>query len=335
MIFPVMTRGRYGGVERLVGLLAREFSSRHQVVVIGAAGSAVSPGVELVEAQPPRFDFEEPGIIPALIPWALQLRDVENRYAEIFLDFSHSHQVGLRAPQLKQICWIWHDPAQMQPRQPEHNVAALSQWQADRFRQCQGQEARVLDPVCADTDFYQPGGEVRDRVLTIGKQHPTKGNLQVVRACKTLKQPVDVVGPMTAGDPPGYVAAVAAACDSPDAVFYGEVAEEGKLLLLQQAKALVYLPQYDEAHSHKLVEAMCCGTPAVALDRGAMREVIEEGVTGFLIESEYQLPEALKACETIDRGRVREAAVARWCIQAAGQRIEPTAHKVLAEHEEW
>jgi len=335
MVYPVRTRGRYGGVERLVGLLAAEMAKKHQICVVCTEGSALARTVERVEAQPPSSDFSEPGLLPALSPWMGSGHLPGKRWAEGFLDFSHSKSLGRAAPETKQISFIWHDPAQMQPPQPHRNVAALSSWQAQRFEQFYKQEARVLDPICADPDFYHPEGEKTDRLVWVGKLHPTKGALVAAQVCRALRLKLDIVGPVTPGDPPEYAQAVMNECDGEDIVYLGEVDDEAKRTLLRRSRAIIYFPQYDEAHSQKLVEAFLCGTPAVVLSRAAMGEVVVEGATGVPLQSPYELQEGLKICDELSAENVSAAALQRWSVAAAVERIQPTLDAVAAEHENW
>ncbi len=85
--------------------------------------------------------------------------------------------------------------------------------------------------------------------------------------------------------------------------------------LLGGARALLYPVQSSEPFGLVLAEAMACGTPAAALDRGAVREVVDEGVTGRIFESVEDLAAGLPAVFALDRRRVRERAVARFGVE--------------------
>jgi glycosyltransferase involved in cell wall biosynthesis len=63
-----------------------------------------------------------------------------------------------------------------------------------------------------------------------------------------------------------------------------------------------------------LAEAMACGTPVAALDKGAVREVVDEGVTGIVFENLEQMAHDLPRVFALDRHRVRERAVARFGV---------------------
>jgi glycosyltransferase involved in cell wall biosynthesis len=170
--------------------------------------------------------------------------------------------------------------------------------------------------------------------MFLGKLHPSKGALEAIDACKAINERLVVVGPVTPGDPPDYVQAVQSACDGQDIIYYPEVTEAHKLALFQGAKAIVYPVNYPlgqgESHSHKLVEAMLCGTPAIAYDQGAMSEVIDQGITGYVIPGRDQLAQAIQDCETLDRTACREMDIQRWDYRTVVGRWLPVIEQVAS-----
>ena len=334
-IYPLGKEG-YGGIERLVTLFLKGLSgyssSRFRPVAVSVSDSILPLGVERIDVGKASMDFREPLLQATIRPLL-----ATGQY-RCYLDFSHSKVVGRMNEYEAQISPIWHDPVMMQPSVPRYNVVALSHWQAGRFREVYRQECHVLDPICGDSDYFCPGGSVGDYVAYIGKLHPSKGCLEAIHACREAKQRLHIVGPVTPGDPPGYVAAVMAACDGVDIVYHGEVTEAKKRVLLQGAKALLYPVSYPlgqgESHSHKMVEAMLCGTPCIAYDQGAMREVIDEGVTGYIIRGGKELTQAISRCETLDRARCRKEAVSRWSYRGVVDTWMPVIESV-ARGERW
>ena len=99
---------------------------------------------------------------------------------------------------------------------------------------------------------------------------------------------------------------------------------------LGRARALLYPIEYPEAFGLVLVEAMLCGTPVAAMRLGAVPEVIEEGVTGYSVESLAQLPEALSKCYALDRRRVRQAAEQRFSAARMARDYLRVYEQVLA-----
>ena len=79
-----------------------------------------------------------------------------------------------------------------------------------------------------------------------------------------------------------------------------------------------------------MVEAMLCGTPAIAYDQGAMAEVIDEGVTGYVIRGRDQLAQAIRDCETFDRAACHQRAIERWDYLNVVNRWLPVIEEVAA-----
>ena len=78
------------------------------------------------------------------------------------------------------------------------------------------------------------------------------------------------------------------------------------------ARALLYPVQEGEPFGLVLAEAMACGTPVAALDRGAVGELVDDGVTGAVVDSIDALVAALPRVRALDRTRVRTRAVERF-----------------------
>src|SRR6185436_8031664 len=85
------------------------------------------------------------------------------------------------------------------------------------------------------------------------------------------------------------------------------------------ARALLYPIQAREPFGLVLAEAMACGTPVAALDKGAVREVVDDGVTGIVFDDLEQMANELPRVFDLDRRRVRERAVERF---GAGRMVD-------------
>ena len=100
--------------------------------------------------------------------------------------------------------------------------------------------------------------------------------------------------------------------DGKRVVYVGEVGHTQKVALLGGARAMLYPVQSGEPFGLVLAEAMACGTPVAALDRGAVREVVEDGVTGIVFDDEASMQQGLSRVFALDRRRVRERGIARF-----------------------
>src|SRR4029078_7592552 len=95
-------------------------------------------------------------------------------------------------------------------------------------------------------------------------------------------------------------------------MYAGEADYAAKVRLYGGARALLYPVQAREPFGLVLAEAMACGTPVAALDKGAVREVVDDGVTGLVFADPEQMVNDLPRVLDLDRRRVRDRAVARF-----------------------
>jgi glycosyltransferase involved in cell wall biosynthesis len=89
--------------------------------------------------------------------------------------------------------------------------------------------------------------------------------------------------------------------------FIGEIGEPEKASFLGNALALLFPIDWPEPFGLVMIEAMACGTPVIAYPRGSVPEVIEDGVTGFLVNGVDAAAAAVERAATLDRARVRAA----------------------------
>ena len=89
---------------------------------------------------------------------------------------------------------------------------------------------------------------------------------------------------------------------------------------LGQAHALLHLIGFDEPFGLSVIEAMACGTPVIAYRRGSMPELIDDGVTGFLVDSFDEAVAAIGRIGEIDRAACRRAVAERFTVDRMADR---------------
>ena len=121
---------------------------------------------------------------------------------------------------------------------------------------------------------------------------------------------------------------------TPNATYIGEIAEAEKARFLGNALALVFPIDWPEPFGLVMIEAMACGTPVIAFNRGSVPEVIEDGVTGFIVESVEEAAEAVGRVATLDRARIRDTFERRFSAEIMAMGYEAAYRDVLGMADE-
>ncbi|MEE9340821.1 MAG: glycosyltransferase [Thermoplasmata archaeon] len=148
-------------------------------------------------------------------------------------------------------------------------------------------------------------------LLFLGRIVWFKGVLEAIELAKKCRLPLNVVGEDRDVPDRGYVAKVRERCKG-RIKYMGPVPESKKLELLSEARALIFLPLWDEPFGLTAVEAGACGTPVVALSRGALPEIIRNGVNGFLCSTTNEMSDVLSRLGDLDPAGCREFVLAKF-----------------------
>jgi glycosyltransferase involved in cell wall biosynthesis len=190
-------------------------------------------------------------------------------------------------------------------RYPEAPFVAISNEQA-RLLAGLNVVGTVLHGI--DTDSFIFREKPEDYLLFLGRFTEGKGVLQAIEIAKRVGMRLI----LAAAEDEYYRERVAAHVDGRRIVYFGEADFDAKVKLYGGARALLYPIQAREPFGLVLAEAMACGTPVAALNRGAVSEVVDQGVTGMVFENLEQMANELPRVFDIDRRRVRERAVERF-----------------------
>jgi glycosyltransferase involved in cell wall biosynthesis len=166
-----------------------------------------------------------------------------------------------------------------------------------------------------DFPFEPHGGE---DLLFFGRIHPDKGVAEAITAARRADRRLIMAGIVQ--DQEYHHACVAPAIDNRSVVYLGPVGGATRVKTLGSARALLHLINFNEPFGLSVVEALACGTPVIANDRGSMRELIDHGVTGFLVNSIDDAVAAIGRIGEIDRVACRAAVIARFSVERMADR---------------
>ena len=179
-----------------------------------------------------------------------------------------------------------------------------------------------------DTSAFDLSVTPDDYLLFLGRFTDGKGVLQAIEIAKRVGMRLV----MAAAEDAYYREKVAPHVDGRLIVYHGEADHPAKVKLYGGARALLYPIQAAEPFGLVLAEAMACGTPVAALDRGAVREVVDDGITGIVFDNLEQMANGLPAVFDLDRRRVREQAVARFGVDRMVREYDAVYRLVVERH---
>jgi glycosyltransferase involved in cell wall biosynthesis len=116
---------------------------------------------------------------------------------------------------------------------------------------------------------------------------------------------------------------------SAKAEYIGEIGETAKEAFLGGALAVLFPIDWPEPFGLVMIEAMACGTPVIAFNRGSVPEILEHGVTGFIVETMEEAVEAANEAASLDRGPIREAFERRFTAEVMAMGYEQAYQAVL------
>lgn len=149
---------------------------------------------------------------------------------------------------------------------------------------------------------YPPSFDPGRYVLHIGRFAREKGTHTAIDAARKAKVPIRLAGRCHPPDRAYYESEVLPRISNgPDAVLLGEANHEQKLALLQGAIAVLCPIRWEEPFGLIAIEAMLTGTPVIGFPHGSFPEIVDEGITGFLVSDEDEMADAIGRAARLDR----------------------------------
>ncbi|WP_089958755.1 glycosyltransferase family 4 protein [Lentzea xinjiangensis] len=304
----------YGGVEAVVADLTDALVDRgHRVTLIGAGQPGTSAGFVPVwdRTVPERLGEPYPEIMHALA----SRRAVAELARREGVDVVHDHTfggalnaAGHRATGLPTVLTV-HGPVDDDMHRfyrelgDDVSLVAIS----DRQRELAPDlnwVATVHNALRVPDWPFDPYKQ--DYALFLGRFHPDKAPHLALDAAHAAGLPLVLAGKCAEPVEKEYFEReVRPRLTENDRVF-GVADARQKRALLASARCLLFPIQWEEPFGMVMIESMACGTPVVALRRGAVPEVVVHGVTGLVLDDESELPSALEAVRAIDPAKCRE-----------------------------
>ena len=308
---------RYGGTERIVSYLTEELVRRGHDVTLFASGDSKTRA-RLVPCCPRALRAD--GCRDTL---ALHFRMFE-RVAALARDFDviHFHVDYLHFPMTRrlrlphlttlhgrldypEVVGLYQDYGEMP-------VVSISDAQREPIPGLNWM-GTVYHGLPADLYRFTPS--VRDGYLAfLGRLSPEKRCDRAIEIARRAGLPLKIAGKVDVADREYFRDAVQPQLKAGDVEFIGEIGDEGKSDFLGGALALLFPIDWPEPFGLVMVESFACGTPVVAWRNGSVPEVMEDGVTGYVVDSLDEAVRAVGRVASLDRGVCRGVFDARFTV---------------------
>jgi len=180
-----------------------------------------------------------------------------------------------------------------------------------------------------DLKLFPFSAKPRNNYLFLGRLLPTKGVAEAIMAVRKAKQLLIIAGIPNKGY---YWEKKIKPFLGKDIKYIGNVPYEKTYKYYGQAKALLCPIQWEEPFGLTFIEAMACGTPVIAFNRGSVPEVIKDKKVGFIVNSIGEMAVAIKKINKISRRDCRAWVEKKFSLEKMVDDYEKVFLKILKEH---
>jgi len=310
----------YGGTERIVSYLTEELVRQgHEVTLFASGDSQTNARLVPCCGKALRLD---PGVRDPLPYLAVTLEEVRRRADEF--DLLHFHVDYLHFPVFRDIAertvTTLHgrlDIPDLQPLYrtfPDMPLVSISDDQRRPMPPVNwmGTVHHGLPPNLLPFRAEPRGGYL----AFLGRISPEKRPDRAIEIARRSGLPLKIAAKIDRVDQDYWDAVIAPLVrDTPDVEFVGEIDERQKAEFLGDARALLFPIDWPEPFGLVMIEAMSCGTPVIAFRRGSTPEVIDNGLSGYLVDDLDQAVRAVEMIDALDRAVVRHQFEHRFSVE--------------------
>jgi glycosyltransferase involved in cell wall biosynthesis len=299
----------YGGTERIVSYLTEELVRMGHEVTLFASGYSTT-AAELVSCAAIALRLDPKVKDP--IPYSMLMMDRLRRMADEF-DILHFHIDHYQFPMFRHIAGrtvtTLHgrqdipDLKMLYAAFPDMPLVSISDSQRRPVPHANfaatvyhGLPSDLLRPNLSNTEDY---------VAFLGRISPEKRPDRAIRIARAAGIPLKIAAKVDKADEDYFREHIKPMLDEPGVEYIGEINERNKTAFLGNARALLFPIDWPEPFGLVMIEAMACGTPVLAFRNGSVPEVIEDGLSGYIVDSEEEAVSVLQQTVKLDRRRVR------------------------------
>ena len=309
----------YGGTERMVSWLTEELVRQGHDVTLFASGDSVTDAK--LEAFSPKALRLDPRVKETNPYYFVMLDAIKRRAGEF--DILHFHIDYFHYPLFRDIAnktlTTLHGRQDMHDLQPLHRVfpdmplATISDSQAS-FIKGRNTAGTVLHGL--PEDLFAPNYEPNGGYLAfLGRMAPDKRPDRAIEIARKLGVPLKMAAKVDDVDREYFEQKIKPMLEGEGVEFIGEINEQQKQAFLGNALALLFPIDWPEPFGLVMIEAMACGTPVLAFSEGSVPEVIDDGVSGIVVNSVPEAVQAFPELMSLDRKTVRRVFEERFTVK--------------------
>jgi glycosyltransferase involved in cell wall biosynthesis len=170
-------------------------------------------------------------------------------------------------------------------------------------------------PNALDLDLYPFHAGNDGYLLFLGRMNPDKGAHRAIEVARAAGLPLRLAGKCREPFELAYFDARVRPGLGDDVEYLGEVSHVEKVALLQHARATIFPIDWEEPFGLVMIESLACGTPVIATRRGSVPEVLDDGVTGIIVDDHREMVDALDRADALDPHVLRRTAEERFSPQ--------------------
>jgi glycosyltransferase involved in cell wall biosynthesis len=327
----------YGGTERVVSVLTEELVREGHEVTLFATGDSET-SARLVPVCPESLRLNK-GCMDQLAHHVLMLEQVFSELQNF--DILHFHIDYLHFPLSRRMRAInvttLHGRLDIPDLQPLYRnfsdmpVVSISDAQREPLPWINWQGTVYHGLQEERFPFHKTGSEY---LAFLGRVSPEKGLDDAIKIAKEAGMKLRIAAKVDNDDKEYFETVIKPLLKDPVIEFIGEIGYPEKGEFLGNAAALVFPINWPEPFGLVMIEAMACGTPVIAYSSGSVPEVLEEGVTGFLVDNVNAAAEAVGRLSEIDRSRCRHTFEERFSAQRMAHDYLAIYEKLIGGHPE-
>jgi len=325
----------YGGIELMLSFLTEELVKRGYDISLFASGDSVTASD--LKVMTSKGLWLQRGLRSPHAVIMKMLRDVYAKRAEF--DLIHSHAEFFMYPLLfggspVPVLTTLHRPMDDEAAQaamafPDMNFCAISE---DHKKRIEAKGVKVFDVVYNGIDVgrYRYNDEPEDYFLFLGRLNKEKGVVDAISSAQMAGVKLVVAGNIVGGNEWQYFFnEVQPLLNASNIKFVGEVDFAEKVKLMRGAKALLFPIDRDEPFGLVMIEAMACGTPVIAYDRGSVKEVVVGGVTGTIVNDMEGMAGSMGGIGSLERIECRKHVENKFTLKMMVDKYEEIYKKLF------